>query len=101
MAVDAKTLKKEGHGPVLSPFKVVSSVTFHKCCICEELVLCDITIFYTHLNKHKMKLTDYRKLKEFTGRDQATDYYLKLKVAIGDVPAVNQMGHFFETQITL
>ncbi len=55
---------RNSHGPVMSPTKYVTKATFHRCKICEELILCDTNILTTHLRIHQMTIVQYRTLTQ-------------------------------------
>ncbi len=79
------------HGPFLPSFRYVSAVKFHKCHVCEELVLSDYSILAHHVvNKHKLTLTKYRKLINLSKHDnpQQTQYQIELQLLIKDIPSL-------------
>ncbi len=53
-------ITKKSHVPIMSAIKYVTKATFHKCKICEELVLCDTIILAKLLRIHQMTLVQYR-----------------------------------------
>ncbi len=83
-------IRKKEHGPLLSYAKYLTSVIFHKCHVCDELVPNDIDIFFMHISvRHKMTLPNYRKSVTLPNvEEQEADYLSKLKSAIKDIPIV-------------
>ncbi len=83
-------IRKKEHGPLLSYTKYFTSVIFHKCHVCDELVPNDIDIFFRHIQvQHKMTLPNYRKRLSLPNIDeQGSQYISKLKTAIKDIPIV-------------
>ncbi len=55
-----KHIKSTAHGSVWSLTKYITSVTFHKCHICEDLVPSDYHIISSHLNIHKLTMKTYK-----------------------------------------
>ncbi len=72
-----------------SILRYLHTASFHRCRMCEELILCDTEIAGYHLKKrHQITVNKYRAamLKIHTSTFQ--EYMIKLKTAIQDIPIV-------------
>ncbi len=69
----------------------VTKLTLHKCNICHELVICDNDIFKSHLRKHKLPISKYKRMHQNSSvNDLLFVQYLKeLKSAIKHIPIVS------------
>ncbi len=80
-----------GHGPTQTPTQCVTKVTFYKCQLCNEIMLCDINIIKDHLRKHKVTVTEYK--RKHQNHQYENSNYLetqcmhKLQWFIKDIPA--------------
>ncbi len=76
-------ITKKSHGPIKSSTKYVTKAIFHKCKICEELMLCDYVIVSKHLKIHQMTALQYKTLNHTpNAQGLLKEYKLKLKSII-------------------
>ncbi len=94
MAIHAKS--KHG-GSKLPPVKLARSATFHKCRVCDKLVLCDSRILTRHFKTHQLTINAYKNMIGLpsTPEEIATKYQLELTSAIRNIPAVQHQTNFF------
>ncbi len=83
-------IRKFNHGPLLPLIKYVTSVKYHKCILCKEVMLCDLDVFSRHLiKKDKLSIKKYRKTVNGTEMNNLQlQYVLKLKSLIKNIPVV-------------
>ncbi len=79
-------LEATQHGPTENYDSHVDSALYHKCVVCQRLVLCDNLLFSNHLVTHNLSLAKYN---SFSGpaMDLNTKYILQIKSALKDIPA--------------
>ncbi len=102
-------ITKNEHGPVLPFTKYITSLVYHKCHECDELVPNDTGILSLHVrSQHKMTLPNYRTSITMPNIEEQRDEYLsKLKTVIQDIPMVQpqinrilKAGTLSENQVT-
>ncbi len=80
-------IREKTHGPKLPYIKHVTKAVFHKCKQCSELILCDCQILSNHLRlKHKMNITTYKKLASIKNDELLTEFKLKLRTMVQNIP---------------
>ncbi len=59
--VMTKHMSANGHGPFLQAIQHAKKATFHRCKLCDELMLCDRYIVRDHVRMHNLTLPRYKK----------------------------------------
>ncbi len=80
-----------GHGPLQVAIKHATEATFHRCKLCNELMLCDNHIVKNHLRIHNLTLTQYKNDMYFSSHSKKsleTLYKNKMKPYLKQIPAI-------------
>ncbi len=89
-------INQNDHGPLLPLLKYVTNVTYHKCFVCQEVMLCDLDVMRNHQNnKHKISITHYKKIINPTNTSPQQEYLLELKSLIKNIPIVEPRSNRF------
>ncbi len=85
-------LNCNAHGPILSPPNYATNLVVHKCQLCSELVLCDISIFQKHVERqHKETVPKYKSMINLHCRENCLPQYMSnLRSVIQDIPSFQQ-----------
>ncbi len=79
------------HGPYQPAIKHTVKATFHRCKLCDELLLCDNYIVANHVRIHSVTITQYKKKVCFlnqTDNEPETQYKSAIKQYLKHVPAI-------------
>ncbi len=86
---------KMKHGQHMSPTKCITKTTFHKCVLCEKIMLCDHLFIARHLKSHKLNMKEYVQRNKLTVLGDTKDNYLiELKEKIKDIPSIQALPHW-------
>ncbi len=90
-----KHLSSKSCKQVASLSQLITKITFHKCQICGELVLCDNRFIGNHLVKHKINIEQYIvQIKMLPKESECLKeaYLQKLKLMIQDIPVTQKLA---------